>query len=144
MNAVHAELRECSLHPITKQRTITILERALDRIGEPPPVEPLEHASRIVSDICAACNVSQYKLRSKSRKTEVVVPRQLAMYLIRKQYGAALSERTVGKMFRRDRTTVLHAVRLVDTQMADNNPVITKYYSLYINYKTASAGSGER
>lgn len=54
-------------------------------------------------------------LRGSGRVREVVVPRQIAMYLIRDLTGHSLPE--VGVFFGRDHSTVLHATQKVSEQL---------------------------
>ncbi len=65
-------------------------------------------------DICAALfNVSGRELRQAGRATaEVSRVRQIAMYVTHVSLGIAMHE--VGRCFARDRTTVRHAVHLVE------------------------------
>ena len=55
--------------------------------------------------------LSLEELRSKSRKRAIAFPRQVAMYLCRKHTQETLAE--IGKVFRRDHSTVMHAVKVV-------------------------------
>jgi chromosomal replication initiator protein len=53
------------------------------------------------------------ELRSKSRKRAVAFPRQVAMYLCRKHTEETLAE--IGKVFNRDHSTVMHAVKVISS-----------------------------
>jgi chromosomal replication initiator protein len=55
--------------------------------------------------------VSLDELRSRSRKRSIAFPRQVAMYLCRKHTEDTLAD--IGKLFRRDHSTVMHAVKVV-------------------------------
>lgn len=62
----------------------------------------------IVSIIASFYEVSQEEMVTKGRKKEIVHPRQVAMYLLRKELG--MSYPGIGKYFGgRDHTTALHA-----------------------------------
>jgi len=59
---------------------------------------------------------SQFKvgideMRSKSRKRTISHPRQVAMYLCRKHTEETLAD--IGKVFNRDHSTVMHAIKVV-------------------------------
>jgi hypothetical protein len=54
--------------------------------------------------------LKRWDLISESRRTHIVGPRQVAMYLSFRLLGRSLSE--IGRLFRRDHTTVIHAVKL--------------------------------
>jgi chromosomal replication initiator protein len=55
--------------------------------------------------------LSLEELRSKSRKRTIAFPRQVAMYLCRKHTEETLAE--IGKVFNRDHSTVMHAVKVI-------------------------------
>jgi len=63
--------------------------------------------------------VSPASLKSKGRSKEVVLPRQVAMYLIRQITQASLPE--IGSFFGgRDHTTVLYATQKIDRLLAED------------------------
>ena len=73
-----------------------------------------EVTSQAVSELVSA----QYKLslddlRSRSRKRAIAFPRQVAMFLCRKHTEETLAD--IGKLFNRDHSTVMHAVKVVST-----------------------------
>lgn len=73
-----------------------------------------EVTSRAVSELVSA----QYKLslddlRSRSRKRAIAFPRQVAMFLCRKHTEETLAD--IGRLFNRDHSTVMHAVKVVST-----------------------------
>ncbi|MCX7909696.1 MAG: chromosomal replication initiator protein DnaA [Ignavibacteria bacterium] len=61
-------------------------------------------------------NVDPNDLESKSRKKELVVPRQLAMYISKELTNSTLE--TIGKHFgNRDHSTVLHAINITERNL---------------------------
>jgi chromosomal replication initiator protein len=68
--------------------------------------------SRAVSElVCSKFKVTFEELQSRSRKRTVAFPRQVAMYLCRKHTEDTLAD--IGKVFQRDHSTVMHAVKVV-------------------------------
>ncbi|MDP8233487.1 MAG: chromosomal replication initiator protein DnaA [Candidatus Saelkia tenebricola] len=60
-------------------------------------------------------NISLADLKSKSRKQSVTLPRQLAIYLIRKHTDSSLND--IGSAFGgKDHTTVIHAVQKIERE----------------------------
>lgn len=55
--------------------------------------------------------VSLDEMQSKSRKRTISFPRQVAMYLCRKHTEETLAD--IGRVFRRDHSTVMHAIKVV-------------------------------
>jgi chromosomal replication initiator protein len=64
-------------------------------------------------------NVKLSDVKGPRRTKQLVTPRQIAMFLIRKHTTLSLPE--IGKRFGgRDHTTVIHAVRKVDRESAND------------------------
>jgi len=73
----------------------------------------------IVQAICSYYHVTTDALKGKARDRGIVVPRQVAMYLMREVAGAPLAQ--IGaELGGRDHTTVLHGADKVSTQMQDD------------------------
>lgn len=64
--------------------------------------------SDVIKAVCTYYNVRQSHLKGPERTESITLPRQVAMYLIRKQLGLKLLE-TAELLKRKDHTTVLHA-----------------------------------
>ncbi len=71
--------------------------------------------STITSAVAASFEINPEFLKGKKRKREILIPRQVAMYLIRDLTDLPLEE--VGAFFDRDHSTVLNAVRKIDSMM---------------------------
>lgn len=90
----------------------TVDEKLLEEVVDYLSASALELTTQAVSElVCAQFKVSIDELRSRSRKRSIAFPRQIAMYLCRKHTEETLSE--IGKNFRRDHSTVMHAVKVV-------------------------------
>lgn len=74
-----------------------------------PPAFPMLHKVEIIKrSVCRQFNISKQLIESASRKSDVVRPRQIAMYLARKHTDHSFPE--IGRRFGgRDHTTILHA-----------------------------------
>ncbi len=62
--------------------------------------------------IATQFQVSLQEMQSKSRKRKLTFPRQIAMYLCRKHTEDSLVD--IGRLFNRDHSTVLHAIKKVN------------------------------
>jgi chromosomal replication initiator protein len=70
-------------------------------------------AGSITSAVAEEFSVSPSQLKGKGRKREILVPRQIAMYLIRELTSSSLS--SIGEFFSgRDHSTVLNAIDRVE------------------------------
>ncbi|MCL4363639.1 chromosomal replication initiator protein DnaA [Patescibacteria group bacterium] len=72
--------------------------------------------SDVIRAVCTYYNIRQSRLKSKERTDSVALPRQVAMYLIRKELGLKLAE-TAELLRRNDHTTVLHAQEKISSLM---------------------------
>lgn len=68
--------------------------------------------SAMISDLVGSqFKVSVQDMQSRSRKKVISFPRQVAMYLSRKYTDESLAD--IGRIFNRDHSTVLHAIKVV-------------------------------
>ena len=76
----------------------------------------------IISEVGRFYSIDEATLRGTLKNKGTAEARQLAMYLIRKMTNLSLPD--IGKEFNRDHSTVIHAVRKVETAIADaKNPL---------------------
>jgi chromosomal replication initiator protein len=90
--------------------------------------EPMISVENIQTGVARFFNVKVSDLKGIRRTRQIVMPRQIAMFLTRKHTGLSLPE--IGKRFGgRDHTTVIHAVRKVGKQL-DTDPSFRKKVEL--------------
>jgi chromosomal replication initiator protein len=71
----------------------------------------------ILKHVAAAYKMKVQDLKSKTNKAQIVLPRQVAMYLCKELTDASLPE--IGRKFGgKHHTTVLHSIRRVEERMA--------------------------
>ncbi len=87
-------------------------------------VDPMLTASMICELISSQFNVSIDDLCSKSRKRVISEPRQIAMYLARKHTEDSLAD--IGRVFNRDHSTVLHAIKVVGEKIRRDRTLQTQ------------------
>ena len=76
----------------------------------------------IVNTVAEHFHVSVDDIRSNKRNNEIVVPRQIAMYLCREMLDAPLTG--IGKMMGdRDHTTVMHGIEKIEKEMSAKDSV---------------------
>jgi chromosomal replication initiator protein len=92
----------------------TTVEEVLSETGQ--PTSNGFDVAGIVKRVAAAFGVTERDLLGPSRLRRVMVPRQVAMYLAREVGGLSLPR--IGAAFGRDHTTVLHACRKVEAEIA--------------------------
>ncbi|HEY1190524.1 MAG TPA: helix-turn-helix domain-containing protein [Gemmata sp.] len=92
------------------------VQQALADSGQPTLAAP--DVSAIVERVAGAFGTSVKELLGPSRLREILRPRQVAMYLARELTGLSLPR--LGAAFGRDHTTVLHACRKVESEIATN------------------------
>ena len=77
--------------------------------------------SDVIKAVCTYYNVKQSHLKSEARNENIVLPRQITMYLLRKELRLKLLE-TAHILKRKDHTTVLHAENKISSLlMKDQN-----------------------
>ena len=74
------------------------------------------NAESITKAVCSFYSLTPEDLTGPSRRRDVTMPRQIAMYLIREMTSMSLPQ--IGAAFgKRDHTTVLHACKLVEESL---------------------------
>jgi chromosomal replication initiator protein len=85
-----------------------------DLVGEPEAITVVT----IREIICRHFQLSRDDICSKSRKSSITRPRQVAMYLARRFTESSLE--TIGREFNRDHATVLHSVNRIKKQLNES------------------------
>lgn len=70
----------------------------------------------IIMEVCKGFGVSIRDVRGSRRTADLVEPRQVSMYLLRKELGLPL-EQVAKELNRHDHTTVLHAIERVESRL---------------------------
>jgi len=78
--------------------------------------------------------LSLAELRSQKRNKNIVLPRQIAMYLSRKLTNMSFPE--IGNAFGgKDHTTVLHSLRKIENELLQNDSLKNTIHQLFTNLK---------
>ena len=78
--------------------------------------------ARVVETVASFYSMDTDELKTKSRSREVVVPRQIAMYIIREETDTSLTD--IGADFgNRDHTTVMHACEKIEKAKETDNQI---------------------
>lgn len=86
---------------------------------------------KIASSVAEFYNITEADLVKQSRRKEYVNPRQIAMYLARKEMKSSFP--SIGEYFGgRDHTTVMHGVEKVE-KMVDNTPAVKQEVNLIMD-----------
>ena len=73
----------------------------------------------VINIICERFGVSQKEIKGQKRTSSIVLPRQVAMYILRTELNLSLIE--VANIIRRkDHTTVIHAVDKIENMISSN------------------------
>jgi chromosomal replication initiator protein len=84
--------------------------------------------SAVIDAVAAFFRTKPEVLASRSRRRDVLVPRQLAMYLCRRYTDAPLVE--IGRALGRDHPAVSNAVRGIERRILENAPLRYKVEAL--------------
>ena len=103
--------------PLTLDQTAAALSGVVT-----PPAAKTTSPEQIIQAIIGFSGITGEALRGKGRAKQVVLPRQVAMYLLREDTGASLVE--IGRLLGgRDHSTVLHGVRKIGRELERNATV---------------------
>ncbi len=83
------------------------------------PKKRVVHTDKIVEAVCGYFHIDNKDLFGKCRRKEIVRPRQIAMYLLRKDNGTSFP--TIGASFGgRDHTTAMHACEKIEEDLEND------------------------
>ncbi len=104
----------------SKEITLDLARKTVKEIATDRKINNISIDS-ITKTVCEHLNISENKIRDKTRKKEVVLARQLAMYLSKELTRASL--KTIGLHFGgRDHSTVIHACMSIEkAKESDSN-----------------------
>ncbi len=104
--------------PIDRDLTDAALKKVRPRVAEGPgPVAPED----VIEVVAAFFKTTAAALASRSRRRDVLLPRQLGMYLCRRYTDASLAR--IGRAFDRDHPAVANAVAVVERRMLERAPL---------------------
>ncbi len=100
---------------------LELTEAALRKLFPAPTrcgqLEPAE----VIEVVCAFFGFPSQALASRSRRRDVLIPRQIAMYLCRRYTGASL--KAIGRALGRDHPSVTNAVAAIERLMLERVPL---------------------
>lgn len=106
--------------------TLEYAKRVLKDLIEKPQRKTV-NADEIISAVSSYYNISHEELCGKSRKKEIVRPRQVAMYILRRESN--MSFPSIGEHFSgRDHTTAMHACEKIE-KLIDNDEELSQEIS---------------
>lgn len=83
----------------------------------------------VIAAVLEQFGIARRELAGRSRTKEIVLPRQVAMYLLREETDASLME--IGsELGGRDHTTVLHGIKQVERSLASNANVRSHVHAI--------------
>jgi chromosomal replication initiator protein len=98
--------------PLNEETAAEALQDVLVPAQSLPPAQ-------IIEAVCRFYEMRREDLENRRRNREIVIPRQMAMYLLREEAGLSLSE--IGhELGGRDHTTVLHGCDKIASQIEEN------------------------
>ncbi len=84
------------------------MEEVLEKEGEPTVVSTTKVTQeKIINAVCKYFTIDKRDLTGRKRNKEIVEPRQICIYLMWSQLAIPLA--TIGQIFGRDHTTIIHA-----------------------------------
>jgi chromosomal replication initiator protein len=99
---------------------LELTEAALRKLAVPEPRGRLD-ATAVIRTVALFFGLSPEALAMRSRRRDVLVPRQLAMYLCRRYTGLALGE--IARAFDRDHPAVSNAVKVIERKILERAPL---------------------
>ncbi len=115
-------LNTISCHLRLKQKDMTLLEiqNLIKNNSKPKKAISIKDLIKIIANFY---NIEESAIANKTRRKEVVKPRQIIMYILREDFN--ISYPTIGeKLGGRDHTTVIHSCEKIKTEIKTNNSLV--------------------
>ena len=97
--------------------TVAVVQNIIREIVNDTKPEPIK-IEQIINEVARTYDVSEKDIISKRKTAELAKARQIAMYIARET--TELSYKPIGEAFGKDHTTVLYAVKKVETFLKEN------------------------
>ncbi len=115
------------LNKIVAQRELRMIEPTIDNVRELITVYNEQNKKNVkfspqqlIETVASFYDVTVESIKGISRKKELVVPRQVAMYLLREELDASFPN--IGaELGNRDHTTAMHSYQKIKSEVASNN-----------------------
>ncbi|PIQ78682.1 chromosomal replication initiator protein DnaA, partial [Candidatus Peregrinibacteria bacterium CG11_big_fil_rev_8_21_14_0_20_46_8] len=141
LNQAIAQMRLENMTP-TVNSVSRLLDRAHNKMAPPAPnghvelysnvqktASSIRNAEDVIEKVAEYFRIEKEELRGTMRKREIMMPRQICMYLIYEVLG--LSYDTIGDYFSgRNHTTVLHSYNKIKSRMREDNKLVQDIYAL--------------
>ncbi|MBW1685758.1 MAG: chromosomal replication initiator protein DnaA [Deltaproteobacteria bacterium] len=130
VEAVRGSVRDLEGALIQLVTTAALLKRSIDleltrmalrKLAPVPPRKPHLEPETIIDVVAGFFGTNRAALASRSRRRDVLVPRQLAMYLCRRYTDHPLSR--IARAFDRDHPAVSNAVKVVERKILERAPL---------------------
>ena len=108
--AIHTQLKN-------KEVTITDVRNFVKNSAKPKKSVAVKDIVKIISDFY---NIEEESIYEKTRRKEIIKPRQIIMYILREDFN--ISYPSIGqKLGGRDHTTVIHSCEKIKTDLKEDN-----------------------
>ena len=116
-----------------------LTEDALRKLSAAPPARAALEISQVVGVVASFFKTTPAALAARSRRRDVLVPRQLAMYLCRRYTESSLQR--IGEALGRDHPAVSHALKIVERDILERAPVRYQIEALAQRLEGLTGGS---
>ncbi|MBP9827238.1 chromosomal replication initiator protein DnaA [Candidatus Saccharibacteria bacterium] len=113
-------LMHCELHH--EAPTLALVEQILGGTASTPSGRRKPSPKQVLTETALYYGVSIEDLTGKRRNKDIVMPRQIAMYLLRSELDLSYPQ-IGGHLGGRDHTTVMHGCDKVETMIARQDPI---------------------
>ncbi|TGK11746.1 chromosomal replication initiator protein DnaA [Leptospira fletcheri] len=88
---------------------------------------------KVIEYVSSLYNLDPREIMGKSRKKELIIPRHLCMFILHKCYRMNKSQ--IGRIFGGEHTTVIHAVRKIESLMKEDKNFSSKVEEILMRFQ---------
>lgn len=114
-------LMQCELHGDTP--TVELVSQILGGASAPASSRRKASPKQIIEEVALYYGIQQTDITGKRRSKDIVMPRQIAMYLLRSELELSFPQ-IGGHLGGRDHTTVMHGCEKINLLVKSKDPII--------------------
>ena len=77
----------------------------------------MKNPNHLIEKVCEYYHIDQEALKGSCRKPQIVMPRFMTQYLLKKEMK--LTYKSIGNLFGRRHTSIIHAIQQIDEQLTN-------------------------
>ena len=106
---------------MNRKPTLDLAKEALEILINAHPKDNNKNYEDALSVISSMYNISTTDLLGTSRQNKYVIPRHIAMYILKNHYGLTLKR--IGQIFDKDHTSIMNGCKRIENELKTDKQI---------------------